>query len=549
MKVDHLVTGGLIRTMDPDAPEAHWMAIHHGRIVATGSRDDEPPAALARDDLAGQTVVPGFHDAHCHTMWFGLSLAEVDARAHNSLDSLYEALAKRAAETPVGGWVRATGYNQEAFDGHYPDLAVLDRVLPEHPLMMRHTSGHACIVNSLALSLAGLVGGHEHIDGGAIVTDEAGRPTGVLEERAQSMIQQLLLPESMEAMVGALARASARYSSEGITSFTETGIAAGWISQSPRELAAYQRASGQGLLAQRAQLMVVSDAFHALAGHVDDPSILGLDAGIRSGLGDPWVGLGPMKIFLDGSMLAWTGAMSQPFEAGPAGNYGYFQADEASLRETMLLAAAGGWAIGAHAIGDRAVGLALEVFDQAIARFGHPPMPHRIEHGGVVTAEQVNQAAALGVAIVTQPGFMPELGVQMRQAMGPRREGLIHRHRSLLDAGVLAGGSSDRPVATGVPLEIIQSMVQRMDAEGQMVGPDERVSVEQALWSYTVGSAQVTGSSHERGRLQPGMLADYVVLDSDPLAVGVDEISAIGVNATVIGGISAWGEVGLSAHR
>jgi len=534
--------------MDPSQPEAHWMAIHHGRVVAVGGASDEAPAARETTDLEGQTVLPGFYDAHCHTMWFGLSLGEVDTKSVATLEALYDALAERAATTPPGQWVRATGYNQEAFGGEYPDIQVLDRVLPDHPLMIRHTSGHSCIVNSRALALAGLDGAVE-IDGGAVVRDEHGRPTGLLEERAQSIVQQVLLPESMDDMVSALGRASARYSREGITSFTETGIAAGWIGQSPRELAAYQRAQAEGLLVQRAQLMPVSDVLHPLAGHASDVEQIGIDTGMRTGFGDNRLQIGPMKIFLDGSMLAWTGAMSQPFSAGPPDNYGYFQAEEDVLRQTMLQAAAGGWAIGAHAIGDRAVGLALDVFGEAISRYGQPARPHRIEHGGVVTDSQVLEAARLGVGIVTQPGFMPELGVQMRQAMGTEREATIHRHRSLLDAGVLAGGSSDRPVATGVPLEIIQSMVERRDSSGTVVGANERVSIEQALWTYTVGSAQVTGTGHERGSLAPGMLADYVVLAQDPLSTATEDLSSIDVGATVIGGTSVWGDVGLTEYR
>ena len=543
--VDRVVRGARIRTMGSNTPIADWMAIHHGRVVATGLADTEPPAAIRTDDLTGYTVVPGFHDAHCHTMWFGLSLGEVDAKEHPSLESLYDALATRAEATPPGGWVRATGYNQEAFGGEYPDIEQLDRALPHHPLLMRHTSGHACIVNSLALRESGLLDSGVDIAGGAVVRDAAGHPTGLLEERAQAAVQALLLPESMESMVAALGRASARYGEQGITSFTETGIAAGWIGHSPRELAAYQRARTEGVLAQRAQLMVVSDVFHSLAGHADDPAVMGLDTGLRSGLGDEWISIGPMKIFLDGSMLAWTGAVSEPFAAGPPNNYGYFQAEEEDLRQTMLDAAAGGWAIGAHAIGDRAVGLALETFAEATTRYGRPPMPHRIEHGGVVTDEQVTQAAELGVAIVTQPGFMPELGVQMRAAMGPERERYLHRHRSLLEAGAMAAGSSDRPVATGVPLEIMQSMVQRIDAEGVVVAPEERVSVEQALWSYTVGSAQVTGQADSKGSLVPGMLADFVVLGDDPLETPVEQIAQIPVLATAVAGQAVFDSMGL----
>ena len=541
--VDKVVTGGLIRTMDEKNPEAHWMAIERGRVVAVDSIDEQPPEARQVEDVSGQTVVPGFHDAHCHTMWFGLSLGDVDAAACNSFDELYAALAERASTTPPGQWVRATGYNQALFGGEYPDIDRLDRVLPHHPLFMRHTSGHACIVNSVAMDVVGLESAGE-IDGGAVVRDEHGRATGVLEERAQAIVQQHLLPLSNADMAQALGRASERYGREGLTSFTETGIAGGWIGHSPRELAAYQSAKEQGVLAQRAQLMVVSDVLHGLDGHADDPRVLGLDAGIRTGFGDDSLSVGPMKIFLDGSMLAWTGAVSEPFSAGPPDNYGYFQAEEQALRDTMLRASAAGWAVGAHAIGDRAVALALDTFEEALSRFGAPVVPHRIEHGGVVTDEQVAHAARLGVAIVTQPGFMPELGVQMRAAMGPAREGLIHRHRSLLNAGAVATGSSDRPVATGVPLRIIQSMVERLDSEGVVVGPDERVSIEQALWSYTVGSAHATGSAGSRGMLAAGMLADYVVLAADPVATPVEELSTIGISGTVVGGTRVFGEHG-----
>jgi len=349
-------------------------------------------------------------------------------------------------------------------------------------------------------------------------------------------VQEALLPISTDDMVQALGRAGDRYSAEGITSFTETGIAGGWIGHSPREFAAYQEAQERGLLRQRAQLMVVSDVLHHLDGHDSDPEVLGIDSGMRSGAGNDFLQLGPTKIFLDGSMLAWTGAVSEPFSAGPSENYGYFQAPEEELRHTMLRAVAGGWAVAAHAIGDRAVSLALDTFEEAIERFGKPVMPHRIEHGGVVTDEQVQRAARLGVAIVTQPGFMPELGVQMREAMGPTREASIHRHRSLIDTGVLCAGSSDRPVANGAPLHVMQAMVERRDASGEVVGPGERVSIEQALWSYTVGSAQTTGQSAVKGQLRTGMAADYVVLSSDPLAVPSDAVASVAVLATAIGG-------------
>ena len=532
---DLVIRNARIITLDEATPEASWLGTYQGRIVGVGS--GEAPSAKRTIDARGAVVTPGFNDAHCHTLWFGLSLAEVQCKDFGTLDALYDALVERATSVGSGEWVLATGYNQEAFDGQYPDIQVLDRILPNNPLFMRHTSGHACIVNSLALDKAGLAGVEaDHIEGGTVVLDEHGKPTGVLEERAQSIIQELLLPKSHAEMVAALDRATGVYATEGITSFTETGIAGGWIGHSPQEFAAYQSARAQGVLRARAQLMVVSDVLHLLPGHSQDPSARGLDAGIRTGLGDDWLSLGGMKIFLDGSMLAWTGAMSEPFAAGPPDNYGYFQAPEDQLVSTMLEACAGGWSIGAHAIGDRAVALALSTFEQAIATHGQPAIPHRIEHGGVVTNEQAAQAARLGVAIVTQPGFMPELGVQMAASMGPTRTPLIHRHQTFLNHGVMVAGSSDRPVATGRPLDIMPSMVDRLAADGEVIGPDERVSAYDALWTYTVGSAQTTGFAHRKGKLAPGYLADCIIMDTDVLNSTPDQIRAASVTHTIVGG-------------
>lgn len=354
---DIVIKNALIHTMDKERPSATWFAVFGADIVAVGSGDDYPNAKDVID-VGGACVVPGFHDAHCHAVWFGLSLAELDCTSFSSLDALYQGLEKAASRIEAGKWVLATGFNQEMFGGSYPDIRALDKTLPDHPLFMRHTSGHAAIVNTVALEMSDVMARMSGVDGGAVVVDADGHPTGLLEETAQILIQQLLLPKSEDELVAAIDRASEVYAREGITSFSDTGIAGGWIGHSPREFAAYQRALDRGVLRQRAQLLPVMDVLHPVQGHEGDPEVVTLDTGIRTGLGDERLVVGPVKIFLDGSMLAWTGAMSEPFSAGPENNYGYFQADEEVLRRRMLAAAAGGWAIAAHAIGDRAVSLA-----------------------------------------------------------------------------------------------------------------------------------------------------------------------------------------------
>jgi len=516
-------------------PRPLSIGVLNGMIIATGN--DLPFDAKEVIDLGDKTIFPGFNDAHCHTVWYGLSLGEIDCNQLSNLDDLYGALSAAAASLGEDDWVLASGFNQSRLGG-YPDIDKLNQICGNKPLFIRHTSGHSCIVNDVALEKAGLVGQSSGL-GGAIVFDDNGKFTGLLEEKAQEDIQALFLPRSQSEIVQALDRATQNYAAEGITSFTEAGIGGGWIGHSDIEMAAYQSALAESSLHARAQLMPVSDSLHSISGNKVDSNSFGLDLGIRSGFGGDHLSIGPMKIFIDGSMLALTSAVTKPFETGKADNYGYFQAPEQLLTEKILSAAGSGWAVAAHAIGDRAVELALDSFEQAIAMHGAPPMPHRIEHGGIVSDEQLARSVALGVRVVSQPGFLPKLGAQMREAIGSRSQ-ISNRIKSYLDAGIEVAGSSDRPVANGAPMSVIQSFVERTDDNGEAFSPSERVDVLTALRCYTVGSAHVTGSWAKKGSLEPGKLADLVVLETDPASVQTVEISQIRINMTLLGGIKTF---------
>ena len=482
-------------------------------------------------DFGDKTILPGFNDAHCHTVWFGLSLQEIDCNNASSLDQLYEEIAKRASSVGEDEWVTASGYNQLRFDG-YPDIKALDKASRGRPVIIRHTSGHSCIVNSKAYEMAGL---SEVSDDPSIIYDSDGVFTGLLEERAQVRVQALILPKSQDDIVNSIDLATQVYASEGITSFSETGIGGGWIGHSELEFAAYQTALEQQELHSRAQLMPVSDSLKPIKGNSSDPHKLGLDLGIRTGAGNEMLSIGPVKLFMDGSLVARTAAMTEEFNGGEPGNFGYLQEDESTLRTKVIGAAASGWSVAAHALGDKAVNLAIEFFEEAIKKYGNPRIPHRIEHGGVVTDAALRKAISLGVHIVPQPGFFPTLGKQMRESIGSRTE-ISHRVAVPLKYGAVVPGSSDRPVANGAPLSVIQSFVQRLDEDGLIYGPDERVDAKTALSCYTKGSAIVTGYESSKGTLEVGKLADLVVLDQDPVSVEVDEISGIGIKMTVLGG-------------
>lgn len=531
---------GHITTWDPGRPIAQAAAVVGRRIVAF---DDEAESlardAAVREDFGEAAIFPGFHDAHCHTNPFGIGLTELDLSTPpiQTLDQLYEAVATRAAGLEPDEWVIGSGYDQNKLGGSHPTRERLDRAAGGRPVWLRHTSGHMCVVNSPALDLIGAVV-DAPVEGGAVQRDSSGQPTGLLEERAQSLVQRLILPRSVESLAAAIGRAHEVYLGEGITSVCDAGIAGGWIGQSPIELSAYQLARDTGRLPVRTTVMISSDALEPASAHADDQG-LAVGAGMRTGLGDEWLRIGPVKVFSDGSLIGRTCWMEHGFDDDPA-NTGYPQADPERLREVIIGAHLGGWQVATHAIGDAAVRFVLDCLEEALALRPRPDHRHRIEHCGITPATSLERIARLGVVPVPQGRFIGEIGDGMLRALGSGRVGDAYRLRSFSDVGVTLPGSSDRPVVDGRPLLGIQDMVVRATESGAAFSPEEALTPEQALRAYSAGSAFAERSDHERGSLLLGQLADMVVLGADPREVAPTEISSVPVVATVVGGRIAF---------
>jgi hypothetical protein len=531
--IDLLVANANVLTMDPARPRARSVAVSGGRIVAL----DEDLPAREVIDLRGRTLLPGFHDAHNHMAWFGLTLAEVDLgeTAVSNLDELYAAVATWAEDTAAdGGWVIGSRYDQNKLGGH-PDRHGLDRAAPGRRVWLRHVSGHMCVVSSAVLTDLGMTDHPVDVPGGTVVTDAAGRPTGLLQERAQELAAGLLHPYPLAVVTDAIDRAGTRYLSEGITSCTEAGIGGGWIGHTPAELAAYQAARDAGRLRVRVELMIASDALHPLAAHPDDGLDLGLDLGTRTGFGDDWLRIGAMKVFADGSLIGRTAAMSEDYADAP-GNRGYLQADADQLTATIIAAHRSGWQVATHAIGDYTIDVVLDAYEQALTRYPRTDPRHRIEHYATSSPSQVARTARLGVVAVPQGRFPTEIGDGMLAAIGPDRHGWLYRQRSLLDAGMVLPGSSDRPVVSGAPLLGVHDMVNRRTASGVPFNPAEAITAEEALRAYTSGSAYASHAEQVKGVITPGRLADLVVLSDDPVAVSPERIGGIEVLATFVGG-------------
>lgn len=535
-----VIQNARIHTQNARVPQATSLRIRNNRIAEVSTEALAPQGAPVLD-MSGATIVPGFNDVHAHSVWFGLTQLELNLEPATSLDELYALISERATTAARDEWIVATGFSHIRVGEQYPDRDVLDRAAGGRPVWLKHNSGHSAFVNGVALNRIAETGDLARpIEGGLVVRDPQGRPTGLLEENAMALVQRIMLPYPTATLVRALDLATRQYLREGITSVTDAGIAGGWIGYSPREFSAYQIARATGVLHTRMQPMFIIDALHSVPGHADDPDILTLDGGMCTGFGDDWLQLGPVKIFSDGSLLGSTASVTEEYIGCP-GNHGYLQETPETLRDRALQAYAGGWSIAMHAIGDHAVDQAISIIDEAQRRWGTRRIPNRIEHAGIVRDDQLSQIAALGIAVTPQPRFLHEFGDAMIERIGPHRESQLYRGRSFLDHGIMLPGSSDRPVANGNALAAMQSFVERTSESGTVIGASERITAAQALEAYTLGSARATGQADSRGSLEIGKLADLVVLGDDPLAVATDRISQIRVEATMVDGVFRYG--------
>lgn len=531
--LDVKLTNAQIHTLDERRPVAHTLGVLGGVIVGLDG-DVDGLTAKKTIDCNGGIVIPGFGDSHNHMAWFGQTFAELDLSGCTTLDEVYVAVAAHSDGLGDADWVVASGYDDTVLGGH-PHRLGLDRAAGTRAVWLKHRSGHMCAVNTEVLDRAGLLDGTAVIpDGGMVIRDHDG-PTGLLQEQAQTLVSDLLLPYSTDHLASAIALASDAYAAEGITHVIEAGIGGGWIGRSPIELAAYTAARQNSTLKTRVQLMVSSEALHPLSTHIDDATTIGLDLGITTGFGDDWIRLGAMKIFIDGSLIGRTAAVTAPF-CDHGNEHGSFQLAPHELVTRIIDAHRAGWTVAAHAIGDSAIDLALDAFAEAQRRHPRPDVRHRIEHAGIVRPNQVPLFAALGVTPVPQPRFLFEVGDTMVDAVGPDRANWIYRHRTFLAHGVRVPGSSDRPIALGAPLLGMQSMVQRRTSAGAVVGSAETVTADQALRAYTVDAAWVAGDERRRGTLNVGKLADFVFLSQHPADVTPDQIGRIQVLATFVAG-------------
>jgi predicted amidohydrolase YtcJ len=520
-------------TSTEQAPEPSAFAVLGERIVATGSvadlRSRFPDASLT--DFGDGVVVPGFHDSHLHPSSVATDLLNVDvsSTAVRSLSELTRKVLDQATATQPGTWIKATRYDDgKMAEGRVLNRWDLDEVAPDHPVLVVQVAGHWGVANSKALELAGLDDSSVAPDGGEYGRDGAGRLNGVLYERAQTEFNfpngpygapRIPLP-TLDDRLGGLQRALTMFHASGLTSLGDAHVR-------PRDLTLYQEAERRGILSARVNMLLSYEVFE---------SYRSLE--LRSGFGSDRLRINGVKSFVDGAIGGRTCLLDDPFDDAEA--HGIQVNSDEQLAEIVRIVHNAGSRLAVHANGDRAISLLLDQIEAADAENPRPDAHHRIEHCSVVTDEILSRMKRLGMIGVPFATYVHYHGGNLLKWYGTERVERMFAHRSFLDRGVAVAGSSDYPCGPFEPLLAMQSCVTRTGWDGSVIGPSQRITPLEALALYTTAGAYASGEQDRKGRLVPGYLADFVVLGADPTEVAPEEIAAIPVRATYVGGRPVW---------
>ncbi len=520
-----------IYTVDSGQPVAEALAFEDGRILAVGSEADVLGAYpnARRLDAGGRTVVPGLIDAHAHLMNLGASLLQADLVGTVSKEDVVERLQRFALALPDSAWVTGRGWDQNDWggDGAFPTAADLDAAFPDRPVWIRRIDGHAAWANAAALALVDGLDVMPDPDGGRIVRDADGQPTGVFVDGAMALVGKLVpSPTDTERQIQ-MERALAETARYGLTGVHEAGVDLATI-------ALYRAAADAGQFPIRLYAMIggageTLDYFCANGPLVDYAGRLT----VRS-----------VKLYMDGALGSRGAALLEDY-SDDLGNTGLLVTPPDEFGEIVERAMQCDLQVNTHAIGDRANRIVLDTYERAIAATGGGPGRHRIEHAQVVvTPDDIARFAPLGIIASMQPTHATSDMPWAEARVGPDRIRGAYAWRSFLDSGARLALGSDFPVEQVSPLLGLYAAVTRQDAAAQPEGgwtPNQRLTREEALRGFTLDAAYAGFMEDEVGSLVPGKRADFVVLSRDIMTVPPQEILETDVVATYLDGAPIYG--------
>ena len=510
---DLIIVNARVLTMDASHPLAEAVAVTGERILFVGDNEEVKRSAGPDTqviDGQGCTLLPGFVDSHIHVLSLARTTQELDCRPDKA--SSIEAIAQRVFEwariVPLGEWVRCFGYDHLALEeSRHPTRHDLDPISPRHPVRLDHRSGHATVLNSVGLQMAGINSDTPDPVEGVIERDASGQPTGVLFEMSSYLSQMVNSGRTRNKIQQGVTAANRLLLSYGITSVQDAGPENG-----PERWQAFRESVDQETFQPRISMM-------AGAGHLEQI----LEAGLSWGSGDERLRLGHVKVMLTTS----TGALRPSLE---------------ELRQICSDACGAGFPLAVHCVEQEAVAAAAQVISELPSLPAGVP-PHRIEHCSECPPEVLAAVQQSGATVVTQPGFIHWNGPGYRRTVAASLQPHLYPIGGISAARVKIAFGSDAPVINPNPWPAVYSAVTRNDHQGQPfpeINGSGRVSIESALRMYTLSGAEAEGRQSAKGSIAPGKLADLVLVDTNPLEVDPEGLKDINAKLTMVGGQVAW---------
>jgi hypothetical protein len=531
-QVKVIFVDGSVITVDKDDRVCEAVAVDGNHIVGVGSSQEMKAFAGPETlivDLKGRSLLPGFVDAHCHAGIYGTVKFQIPCGSKDvqSIEDVKRVVALRAASTSPGGWILGRGYNHLALkERRHPTRWDLDEVAPDHKVFLTRTCGHIAVANSRVLEEFRIDRHTPDPEGGRIERDSHGEPNGVLYEQAMLQIRMRTLPSANDLEKG-IRLMNRDFLSLGITSVHDAS------GMNPEEIRTFQKGVNEGWIQVRLYLMFRSSGPSNQLGEIY------LQSGLLTGLGNEKLRLGPYKLMLDGAGSGGSAAMRDPYPHTPS-DYGILYMNQDELNQKVLKAHEAGYQVAIHAIGDRAIEMALLSIERALKK--HPRMNHRhrIEHCGFLDESLANKIRELDIVPVLGVPFLYELGDTYIDVYGQDRLNTIYPLNSLLKKGIKTPLSSDAPVIEPNPMHGIYAAVTHKTKTGKMVALNQRVSIMQALRAYTLSGAYASFEEDIKGSIEVGKLADLIVLSQNILECPPEEILNTSVDLTMADGVVVY---------
>ena len=526
-----VVRDARVWTGDIDLPWAEALASRSDEIIAVGSNDEIDRLIGPQTEVVsieGSMLVPGFIDAHVHFLYGGAGLASVQLRDAATPEEFTRRIGAYAASIQPGEWILYGDWDHTLWGGELPRRDWIDLVTPDNPVWIHRLDGHMALANSAALALAGVDADSADIAGGEIVRDADGYPTGILKDNAMPLVGSVV-PKPTDALLDHHAQTAMRHvAANGVTTVHDMPAddSDGWQS-----LATYRRAESKGELTTRIYMSVPLRDWERLRDEID-----------ARGRGTNRLKIGGLKGFMDGSLGSHTAAMLEPFTDVP-GDSGFLINDLSDMRNWIAGADAADLQVMIHAIGDSAIRDLLDIFHDVEQQNGPRDRRYRMEHAQHIAADDIARFAVQNVVASMQPYHAIDDGRWAEEVVGEERARTTYAFRSLVDSGALVAFGSDWSVAPATPIDGIYAAVTRRTLDGANPDgwfPEQKLTVEQALHAYTTGAAYASFEEELKGKLKPGMLADYVLLDRDLTDIAPESIRNTRILYTVVGGETVY---------